>query len=157
MAIDTMDKLVAALPGQHRHLFKASQTAEGAGTWHSLWRAAGNPGAGSMPPSGNGQVPTRLTAGAITLVNPSGANGLYLARRLARLSSDSRAVPFQWTESIACSLRMRTFARSLSGERTGASTYDIHERPERNPRLHDRLDPMAGRGHDRFQLLDCAR
>lgn len=80
MAIDTMDKLVAALPGQHRHLFKASQTAEGAGTWHSLWRAAGNPGAGSTPPSGNGQVPTRLTAGAITLVNPSGANKLYLAR-----------------------------------------------------------------------------
>lgn len=26
MAIDTMDKLVAALPGQHRHLFKASQS-----------------------------------------------------------------------------------------------------------------------------------
>ena len=80
MAIDTMDKLVAALPGQHRHLFKASQTAEGAGTWHSLWKAAGSPGAGSTPPTGNGQTPTRLTAGAITLVNPSGANKLYLAR-----------------------------------------------------------------------------
>jgi hypothetical protein len=75
-----MDKLVAALPGQHRHLFKASQTAEGAGTWHSLWKAAGSPGAGSTPPAGNGQTPTRLTAGAITLVNPSGANKLYLAR-----------------------------------------------------------------------------
>jgi hypothetical protein len=75
-----MDKLVAALPGQHRHLFKASQAAEGAGTWHSLWKAAGSPGAGSTPTAGNGQTPTRLTAGAITLVNPSGANKLYLAR-----------------------------------------------------------------------------
>ena len=80
MAIDTMDKLIAAMPGQHRHLFKASQTSEGAGTWHSLWKAAGSPGAGSTPPTGNGQVPTRLTAGAITLVNPAGANKLYLAR-----------------------------------------------------------------------------
>lgn len=80
MAIDTMDKLVAALPGQHRHLFKASQSARAAGTWHSLWRAAGSPGAGAVPPTGNGEVPTRLTTGAITLINPASGSKLHLAR-----------------------------------------------------------------------------
>lgn len=80
MAIDTMDKLVAALPGQHRHLFKASQNARASGAWHSLWRAAGSPGAGAVPPAGNGEVPTLLATGAITLVNPAGGNKLYLAR-----------------------------------------------------------------------------
>jgi hypothetical protein len=75
-----MDKLVAALPGQHRHLFKTSQSCRAAGAWHSLWRATGSPGAGVVPPAGNGEVPTRLTTGAIPLVNPASGNKLYLAR-----------------------------------------------------------------------------
>lgn len=80
MAINTMDRLVAALPGQHRHLFKVAQTARGAGAWHSLWRAAGSPGAGAIPPAGDGEIPTRLTPGAIALVNPAAGNKLYLGR-----------------------------------------------------------------------------
>lgn len=75
-----MDALVAALPGQHKHFLKASQTAEGAGTWHSLWKAAGYPGAGSNPVTGSGDVPTKSTAGAFPFTNPGGANLGYLGR-----------------------------------------------------------------------------
>ena len=80
MPIDTMDKLIAAMPGQHRPLHKAAAGAEGGGTWHSVWRVAGMPGAGAVPPTGNGVVPTRLTPGAIAMANPGGVNKLYLAR-----------------------------------------------------------------------------
>lgn len=86
MAINTMDKLVAALPGQHRHLYKASATTRGSGTWFSHWRIAGNPGAAAIPPTGNGEVPTRETAGAIPFVNPATGNKLYLGRFGAAMS-----------------------------------------------------------------------
>jgi hypothetical protein len=62
-------------------LSKATQTSEGAGTLHSLWKAAGTPGAGSNPPlfsAGSGYVPTRTTAGALPFTNPATGNA-YLA------------------------------------------------------------------------------
>lgn len=86
MAIDSMDALVAALPGQWKNLFKASQTAEGAGTWRSLWRAAGQPPAGATPPAanaGSGYVPTDATLGAFGFNNPSGGDLSYLGRLFA--------------------------------------------------------------------------
>lgn len=61
---------------------KANQTAEGLGTLHSLWKAAGLPGAGSNPPlfsAGSGYIPTRLTAGSYPFPNPVTGN-TYLAR-----------------------------------------------------------------------------
>lgn len=79
MAI-TMDALLAALPAAEYDIFKASQTSEGAGTWLSLWKAAGRPAAGATPPaygSGSGYVPTRATVGAIGQANPVGNR--YLA------------------------------------------------------------------------------
>jgi len=79
MAI-TMDALLAALPAAEYDIFKASQTSEGAGTWHSLWRVAGRPAAGATPPafgSGSGYVPTRATVGALGQANPAGNR--YLA------------------------------------------------------------------------------
>ena len=79
MAI-TMDALLAALPAAEYDIFKASQTSEGAGTFHSLWKAAGRPAAGATPPafgSGSGYVPTRATVGAIGQANPVGNR--YLA------------------------------------------------------------------------------
>lgn len=72
MAIDTRDKLIAALPGQWKNFVKVSQTSEGAGTWHSLWKAAGQPAAGANPPAytaGSGYTPTRTTTGAIDITN----------------------------------------------------------------------------------------
>lgn len=78
MAI-TLDALLAALPSSEFDIYKASQTAEGAGTWHSLWKAAGIPAAGATPPafgSGGPYVPTRATLGAIGQANPVGSRFL---------------------------------------------------------------------------------
>jgi len=87
MAITTMNQLVAALPGQHRHIFKANATTEGVGTWHSLWLTAGQPGAGTTPAAGDGAIPTNATSGSIPLVNPGGGNNLYLGRFVASTST----------------------------------------------------------------------
>lgn len=69
MAITTRNELIAALAGAYRRgVYKASATSEGAGTWHSLWKVAGNPAAGSNPPAfsaGSGYTPTRATTGAL--------------------------------------------------------------------------------------------
>jgi hypothetical protein len=77
--IASRDDFYAAL-GRSRSIRcqKASQTAEGAATWHSLWKAIGNPAAGSTPPTGNGAVPTRATAGAHGQPNATGGRYLYL-------------------------------------------------------------------------------
>lgn len=67
MALNTLDSIVAGMLPAPFPFAKAAQTAEGAGTWHSLWRAAGLPGAGANPPAfsaGSGYVPNRQTAGA---------------------------------------------------------------------------------------------
>lgn len=75
MAITNQNELIAGLvSGQRFNLFKASQTAEGAGTWHSLWKAIGQPPAGANPPvftAGSGYTPTRTTTGAIPFTNPT--------------------------------------------------------------------------------------
>lgn len=80
MAI-TQSTIYAGLRQPYRVL-KASQTAEGAGTFHSLWKAAGNPTAGANPPlfsAGSGYVPTRATTGAVGQANAAGGNQLRLA------------------------------------------------------------------------------
>lgn len=90
MAITSLDQLAANLPGQHRHIYKASATAEGAGTWHSLFLLAGLPGAGSTPPAstaGSGYVPTTATAGALPFTNPPGGNAAFLAKFMATLTA----------------------------------------------------------------------
>jgi hypothetical protein len=71
------DSLVAAIVAGSppRKVFKASQTGEGAGTWHSLWKAATIPAAGSNPPAftaGSGYVPTDATTGAYPFTNAVG-------------------------------------------------------------------------------------
>ncbi len=79
MAIN-MDALLAALPAAEYDVYKAAATSEGAGTWHSLWKAAGIPRAGSNPPAfsaGSGYVPTNATLGAVGQANPVGNR--YLA------------------------------------------------------------------------------
>ena len=53
-------------------IYRASATAEGAGTFQSLWKGTGTPGAGSNPPlfsAGSGYVPDDTTAGALTFTN----------------------------------------------------------------------------------------
>lgn len=84
--ITTEDELIAALvAGERFSLYKASQTSEGAGTWSSLWKAAGFPAAGASPPAytaGSGYSPTRSTAGAVPFSNPT--NNAYLAKLSAQ-------------------------------------------------------------------------
>lgn len=78
--IQSMDGLITAMPGQRRPFNKASQTTEGAGTWHSLLKAAGQPGAAATPASGNGVIPDNSSAGMLRFANPGGGIFTYLAR-----------------------------------------------------------------------------
>ena len=81
MAITSLDQYLANLSAPV-DVFKASATAEGAGTFHSLFLVAGRPGAGATPPAfsaGSGYVPTKATQGAIPYTNPASGNR-YLAR-----------------------------------------------------------------------------
>lgn len=90
MVIASLDQIIAALPGQFLNQYKASQTAEGAGTFHSSWKAAGTPGAGSNPPaytSGSGYNPTKATTGAIPFNNPADGNETRLARLFGSCST----------------------------------------------------------------------
>ena len=81
MAISTQDQLVAALAAAKKFgLYKASVTTEGAGTWQSLWTAAGQPAAGAAQGTANGAIPDNTTPGAIPYTNPGGANSGYLAK-----------------------------------------------------------------------------
>lgn len=77
----TLDTLAAAMPAANFNFNKASQTSKAAGAFHSLWKAAGLPIAGSNPPAytaGSGYIPTRATAGSIGQANPT--NNRYLAQ-----------------------------------------------------------------------------
>jgi len=79
MPITDESTLLAALRAApaNRTFNKASQTAEGAGTWHSLWKAAGYPAAGASPPAfsaGSGYTPDKSTTGAFPFTNAA-SNG----------------------------------------------------------------------------------
>lgn len=83
MAITTESGVIAALPGQQQAFSKNTATGKGAGSWHSLWTVAGQPGAGAAPGSVNGAIPTDATAGAFPFTNPTGGLLSYLLRLFA--------------------------------------------------------------------------
>lgn len=66
MPLDSLDKVISGMRGPGIYN-KVSQTAKGAGTFHSLWKAAGLPSAGLNPPVGAGHIPDSNTVGAIPL------------------------------------------------------------------------------------------
>lgn len=75
-----MDTLLAGARPKET-IQKISQTAEGAGTFHSLWKAAGSPIAGANPPlfsAGSNYIPTRATTGAMGQVNAGAGNELRI-------------------------------------------------------------------------------
>lgn len=126
MAITTMDGLISALAGgQKLDFYKASQTAEGAGTWHSLWKAAGNPEAGVAQGSLAGAIPTDATTGAFKFTNPVSGNS-YILHALASGSTAGKLILYDrlWHNS-----EMSGTQTSL--ETTLGSTPDL-TRPDAN-------------------------
>lgn len=105
MAITTMDQLLAAMPGQHRHFQKASVTSEGAGTFHSLWLASGLPGAGTCPVSchqaggSSAYIAGASTLGALNYVNASAPQGNYLAKTQVSMATVGTLILYDrlWT------------------------------------------------------------
>jgi len=79
MAITTLDGVIAGfLPPEN--IYKSGPTMEAAGVMHSLFLAAGRPGAGTAPATGiNGAALTTLS-GQIPFTNPTGGAFKYLAR-----------------------------------------------------------------------------
>lgn len=115
MAIATMDALVDGLAtGQVLPFYKPSVTAKAAGTFQSLWTAAGTPGAGSTPSTGSGQVCTRTTVGALQFANPTGGKLTYLARALANCAVSGSLIVYD---------RLVTTS-GLSGTSTGTQTIN---------------------------------
>lgn len=82
MAITTMDGLLAGISGGRRqNIYKASQAAEGAGTFSSLMRTAGNPIARTvLPTTGSGQIPTKDDTYTLNFADRLPGNSRYLAR-----------------------------------------------------------------------------
>jgi len=79
MAI-TLDTLLAGSKPKMT-IQKASLTAEGAGTFSSLWKVAGSPTAGANPTAfgtAGPFIPTRATTGSMGQVNAAGGNELRL-------------------------------------------------------------------------------
>lgn len=89
MSLLSMDDLVAGLSGSDRCSFQKQAISSVANNYHSLWRAAGLPSAGAVPPTGAGAAPTRATAGAIAgWTNPGVGDDAYLAH-LTMASDDT--------------------------------------------------------------------
>ena len=86
MAITSLDQLLAA-SNQLKSFGKVSMTAKAAGTFQSLWTAAGLPAAGANPASLAMVIPTRATAGALPFVNP--ATGLSY---ISKISSSQQTI-----------------------------------------------------------------
>lgn len=76
MTIDTLQKVLDALPGQRVLQYKSVNFGALSGQFQ-LWTAA--PNAGSTPPGGSGEAPTNATAGALPVTMPGGRK-LYLSR-----------------------------------------------------------------------------
>lgn len=68
------DLIAGQRAGEWLEFDKGSLTAEGAGTYQSLWKANGGPPAGANPPllsAGSGYVPDKSTQGALNYGNPT--------------------------------------------------------------------------------------
>jgi hypothetical protein len=80
MAIVTLSDLVEALANaQNVSVLKLSATAEGAGTWHSLWAVGGMPAAGAAP-GATAIAPDNTTVGAMKLNEATGGDSNYFGR-----------------------------------------------------------------------------
>lgn len=97
MSIDTPDKVDAALAGGLVvPITKVSATAEGAATYHSLWKVGNVPAAGANPPlytAGSGYTPTKATVGALyNFSNPTSG----LETRIMQLGLVGATIATAW-------------------------------------------------------------
>lgn len=77
MAITTRDELIAALAAAERKIvYKASIANAVANTWHSLWRATGQPAQGTTPTTA--ATCTNATTGAVEFTTPGAGNSYVL-------------------------------------------------------------------------------
>ena len=68
--LTSMDGLVKALTSRPiTPIYKVGTVAKAAGSFQSLWRTAGFPTAGNIPASGDGEIPTKNTVGALNFTN----------------------------------------------------------------------------------------
>ena len=79
MAITSTDQLLAA-SNQLKSFGKVSMAAKAAGTFQSLWTAAGLPTAGANPASPAMVIPTSATTGALPFVNPVTGRLSYISK-----------------------------------------------------------------------------
>lgn len=79
MAITSLDGIIASA-SQHKSYGKVSMTAKAAGTFQSLWTAAGLPTAGAAAGTASGAACTSATAGALPFTNPTGGALTYLTK-----------------------------------------------------------------------------
>lgn len=85
MTITTLDGLVSA-SRQEIRFQKASVSTKGASLYQSLWKAAGIPAAGATPPTTVGEIPTKNTLGALSLVEATGE--MRAGKLFAKLAND---------------------------------------------------------------------
>jgi hypothetical protein len=114
MVLANYDAIIAALTNGLQEVTpfqKASQTTDAAGAPCLSWRAVGNPSAGAVPATGAGTIPTKDTAGAIFMANPT-AN-LYLTKFGMGGA----------TQNIAWLIDILWFNSGLNGTTTTAQTF----------------------------------
>lgn len=68
---ELINKITAAAQATDFHFHKASSALQGAGWWHSLWKATGTPAAGSDPAATPGTQYNASSAGALSFSNVS--------------------------------------------------------------------------------------
>ena len=79
--LTSMDDLVKALASKPiTPIYKGNAAAKASGSFQSLWRIAGFPTAGNIPASGNGEIPTKNTVGALNFTNAIVGKDLYLGK-----------------------------------------------------------------------------
>lgn len=125
MAIDTFDKLVAALAGgQKKDFYYVSATAEGAATWHSLRNVGPQPPVGSTPANLSGIVCTDTTSGAIGVSTYTWSNTSYLIQYTAAGATAGRFILYDrlWHNAGMLAGSGNSGVGSLT---TICNTYDI--------------------------------
>lgn len=124
----TLDNLLAGARPKYA-ILKASATAEGAGTSHSLWKVAGSPTAGSNPPAytaGSGYIPTRATTGAFGQPNASSPRQLFVTSLEASFATVGKLIIYDrlWACSGLTTNAIATLSVTTPGNLTAGRLRD---------------------------------